>query len=128
MSTFSIQLRLRRTTVEDCYISVPVTKRAMPQNEDPTAGGTRTSGKLFEGLDWEVLVDEAVTLSVSDKAEWRAEDVTVAAHPTQGPAPDGRTVYVPASETIDWWEAPVVLEPKGQPPADGYRSSQNNPF
>ncbi len=30
MKTFSVQLRLRRTTVEDCHVSVPVTQQNPP--------------------------------------------------------------------------------------------------
>lgn len=75
MNTSSISVRLRRTVVEERYVSVPVTEVVLQDHED---GSLRLDGrKVFE---------EAVRLGADDQ-DWLQEDRTVEIHPIQQPPP-----------------------------------------
>lgn len=73
----SILFRLRRTTHEDCYVTVPVTSLVM------SADGS--------GLDVELLKREAIKLGTNSTAEWKIEEQSTDLNPTQQPLPAGRT-------------------------------------
>ena len=81
--TYSIALRLRRVTVEDAYVAVPVTQAIMKSEAE--------SDGTF-GIEWEALVAEAMRLGAREEAEWRVEEITSSTHPTQKPCPDDRQV------------------------------------
>lgn len=75
MSSYSISVRVQRTTVEQAYVSVPVTGAVM-QAEPAADGSYRLDGaKLFAA---------AVELGRS-VATWQLEERQVSVHPIQGP-------------------------------------------
>jgi hypothetical protein len=77
MNTYSISVRLRRTVVEERYVSVPVTE-AVLQDQPDEDGSLRLDGqKVFE---------EALRLG-ADEQDWLPEDRTVEVHPIQQPPP-----------------------------------------
>ena len=78
MATYSISVRLQRTTVEERYVSVPVTE-AMMQAEPDEDGARR--------LDPGKLVAAAIELG-QDDTDWLPEARSVVLHPIQK-APDG---------------------------------------
>lgn len=77
METYSVSVRLRRTSVEERYVSVPITNELMraEQAED----GTRR-------LDPEKLLAAAIEFG-QDDTDWSPEDREVTVHPIQK-APD----------------------------------------
>lgn len=77
MASYSISVRLQRTTVEEAYVSVPVTGALM--QEGPSEDGSYR-------LDTEKFVAAATELGRG--ADWLPEDQQVALHPIQQ-APDG---------------------------------------
>ncbi|NEB79530.1 hypothetical protein G3I40_30570 [Streptomyces sp. SID14478] len=77
MATYSISIRLQRTSVEERYVSVPVTDAVM--RTEPNADGTY-------GLDTEKLLAAAIELG-QDDADWSSEAREVTIHPIQK-APD----------------------------------------
>jgi hypothetical protein len=80
--TYSICFRLRRITIEDAFVRVPVTTEVFKAS--PEEDGTLR-------LDTERLVKAAMNLGDDAKTEWVAEGpATVELHPIQGPPPDGR--------------------------------------
>jgi len=82
--TYSISLRLRRTTVEDGYVSVPLTSAITKLADDGTSR-----------IDTDAFVQEAMRLSEDPRVEWRVEKVTTEGHPIQQPRPDDRTTFDP---------------------------------
>ncbi|MEV0522003.1 hypothetical protein AB0I66_01155 [Streptomyces sp. NPDC050439] len=72
MTTYSISVRLQRTTVEEAYVSVPVTDAVMQQ--EPAENGSSR-------LDKEKFVAAAIELG--GEAEWLPEQQQVALHPIQ---------------------------------------------
>jgi hypothetical protein len=80
--TYSIVLRVRRVTVEDAYVAVPVTNSLLIPNEDGTSR-----------INFEAFVAEAIRISGDRRAEWQVESATTEPHPTQGPLPDGRRCF-----------------------------------
>ncbi|NUM45810.1 MAG: hypothetical protein HUU38_13990 [Anaerolineales bacterium] len=80
--TYSIALRLRRTTYEDAYVAVPVTSAIVKQKEDGTYG-----------IDYEAFVAEAIRLGSDSRVEWQVEATEVNAHPIQGPKPEDRQSF-----------------------------------
>jgi hypothetical protein len=81
-----IVLRLRRVIVEDAYVGVPVSEAIMKREPEPD--GTYR-------LDFDAFVREGIRLSADPRVDWRREDgePPIEIHPTQGPVPDGRTVF-----------------------------------
>lgn len=77
--TYSIALRVRRITVEDAYVAVPVTDAIMKSKDD----GTST-------IDFEAFVTEAIRISNAPRVDWRMESSHSEAHPEQGPKPEDR--------------------------------------
>ena len=75
MSSYSISVRLQRTTVEEAYVSVPVTDVVM---REPDEDGTVR-------LDPQKVFAAAVELGA--EADWLAEERQVGVHPVQK-APD----------------------------------------
>ncbi|MEV6898505.1 hypothetical protein [Amycolatopsis sp. NPDC051372] len=76
MATYSISVRLQRTTVEEAYVSVPVSEAVL--RDGPEADGSMR-------LDPEKVMAAAVELGRA--AEWSAEDLRVTPHPIQKPRP-----------------------------------------
>lgn len=77
--TYSIALRMRRIIYEDTYVTVPVTREVLRDEEDGSAR-----------IDFEKLVAAATVISQDPAAEWITEEVQVEAHPIQQPTPDDR--------------------------------------
>jgi hypothetical protein len=80
--TYSLTLRVRRTTYEDAYVSVPVTSAILKQKEDGTLG-----------IDFEAFVAEAVRISQDPRVEWKVEEHKTEPHPIQGPKPEDRRSF-----------------------------------
>ena len=91
--TYSMQLRLKRTIIEDCYISVPLTSLMMREKED---------GSL--GIDVEKFIKEGIKLSENYEVDWRIEDSIIEAHPIQAVRPEERKLFAPNDDNIDYWE------------------------
>ena len=92
--TYSMQLRLQRTTIEDAYISVPLTNSIMTkENED---------GSL--GIDIEKFFKEAIAISADNGVDWQIESSTVEAHPMQTVRPEERKLFAPNDDNIDYWK------------------------
>ena len=73
--TYSISFRLRRTTHEDAFVSVPVTDEVM-QNAPDQQGHRR--------LDVDKLIREAISLGHDAKIRWRLEgEPVLEPHPIQ---------------------------------------------
>src|SRR5439155_21257033 len=77
-ASYSISVRVRRVTVEDGFVKVPVTDAVM--NAEPTADGKYR-------LDGAKVMDEAARLA-AHLAEWRVEEQDVSIHPIQQPPDD----------------------------------------
>ena len=71
--TISILLRLRRITIEDGYVAVPLTSIT-----DPDA-----------------LTREGLRLASDPRIEWQVEERNVECHPIQKPRPEDRAVLDP---------------------------------
>ncbi|MGW0908669.1 hypothetical protein [Streptomyces sp. NPDC002853] len=76
MTSYSISVRLQRTTVEEAYVSVPVTD-ALMQEERAEDGSYRLDTQKFV----------AAAIELQGGADWAPEDQQVALHPIQQ-APD----------------------------------------
>ena len=76
MENYSISVRLQRTTVEEAYVAVPVT-RAVMQDEPGEDGSYRLDGKKIF----------AAAVELGGAADWLPEDQQVVVHPIQK-APD----------------------------------------
>ena len=74
--SYSISVRLRRSTVEEGYVKVPVTGEVM---SPPEADGTLR-------LDTDKLFAEAVRLG-GELSEWIIEETTIEVHPIQKAPP-----------------------------------------
>jgi hypothetical protein len=81
-NTYSIALRVRRTTFEDAYVAVPVTEGITKQNEDGTVG-----------INVEAFLAEAIRISQDPRVEWKIESRHSEPHPEQCPMPDGRSKF-----------------------------------
>ncbi|MER6208798.1 hypothetical protein ACWDG9_26245 [Streptomyces sp. NPDC001073] len=77
MESYSVSVRLQRTTVEERYVSVPVTDAVMRAEPDPD--GSRR-------LDADKLLAAAIELG-RDDTDWLPEEREVTIHPIQK-APD----------------------------------------
>jgi hypothetical protein len=82
--TYSITLRLRRTTVADGYVSVPLNSAI-----------TRVADDGTQRIDSEAFVREAIRLADDPRVEWRVESVTTEPHPMQEPRQEGRATFDP---------------------------------
>lgn len=74
METYSIQLRLRRTTTEHCFVSVPVTSEILDLQADGT--GRVNAEKMFA---------LAVEMASNATIKWHQEEVVIEPHPIQRP-------------------------------------------
>jgi hypothetical protein len=74
--TYSISFRLRRTTTEVAFVSVPVTEDLMIAQPDGT-------GRIDVGK----MVQRAIEIGEAPGVEWHAEDQRVEPHPIQTPPP-----------------------------------------
>ncbi|WP_285577834.1 hypothetical protein [Actinoallomurus iriomotensis] len=77
MNTYSISVRLQRTTTEECHVSVPVTG-ALLQDETDAEG--------MRHLDGEKVLAAAVQLG-REATDWLPEAQDISVHPVQK-APD----------------------------------------
>ena len=77
--TYSVMLRVRRVTVEDAYVAVPVTDSILTPDEEGTAR-----------INFDAFVAEAIRISGNPRVEWQVESTTTESHPVQRPLPDGR--------------------------------------
>lgn len=84
--SYSIQLRVKRTTIEDAYVSVPVTQEIMKPQPDE---------KGNYSIDFDAFVKKGVELAANSQVDWKVEKVNTAAHDVQQPLPDGRTTFDP---------------------------------
>ena len=73
MATYSISVRLRRTTVEERYVSVPVTDAVMRTQPDEDGA---------YHLDGEKVLAAAIELGQDDTG-WLPEDRQLTVHPIQ---------------------------------------------
>lgn len=84
--SYSVQLRVKRTTIEDAYISVPVTQDIMkPQPDD----------KGNYSIDFDAFVKKGVELAANSQVDWKVEQVSTVAHDVQQPLPESRTAFDP---------------------------------
>ncbi|MBO2013060.1 hypothetical protein [Hymenobacter negativus] len=79
--TYSIQLRLRRVTYEDAYVSVILNDKVMQVQEDGTSK-----------IDFEKFLAEAIRVSTTPNVDWQVESSQTEAHPLQAVRPDDRRV------------------------------------
>ncbi|WP_329270753.1 hypothetical protein [Streptomyces sp. NBC_01451] len=77
MASYSVSFRLRRTVVEERYVSVPITDAVMQTEPDEDGAYHVDTGKL---------VAAAIRLG-QDDADWLPEEREVTLHPIQK-APD----------------------------------------
>ncbi len=80
--TYSVMVRLRRTTHEDAYVAVPLTESVMGAKEDGSFG-----------LDPEALLAEAARLGRDARVQWAVESGEIEPHPMQGPMPEDRQCF-----------------------------------
>lgn len=77
METYSVSVRLRRTSVEERYVSVPITNELMQAEPDEDGSYHLDPGKIFTA---------AIELG-QDDTDWSSEGREVTVHPIQK-APD----------------------------------------
>jgi hypothetical protein len=80
--TYSIQVRVRRTTVEFAYVLVPVDSQIMRTDE---AGVEVRDEKGSARIDGEKFAAQAVALAASPIVEWYQESSHIEPHPLQKP-------------------------------------------
>jgi hypothetical protein len=80
MSSYSVQIRLRRTTVECAYILVPVTSELMTDDNR---------------IDPEKLMRQATDLGRQAFIRWYPEELRVEPHPIQKPCDPGEEPSCP---------------------------------
>ena len=90
-NTYSIQLRLKRTIVEDTYVSVPVSNLIMKEKED---------GNL--GIDFEKFTKEGIRISKNYEVDWQVESSTIEVHPIQAVRPEERKSFDPYGDENYW--------------------------
>jgi hypothetical protein len=111
--TYSIMLRVRRVTVEDAYVAVPVTGSILIPDEE---GTLRVNSDAF--------VAEAIRISGDPRVEWQIESTTTEPHPVQAAPPDGRRsfdAYYDDGGMIQADAAPNTLPRSSPGPADRRR-------
>jgi hypothetical protein len=74
--TFSVSIRVQRTTTEEAFVSVPVTPDLIVTQPDGT--GRIDTGKLFS---------RAVEMGHESSVVWQTETQEVQLHPIQVPPP-----------------------------------------
>lgn len=84
-NTYSISFRVQKITVEDAFLSIPITDRILKDNEDGT-----------KGIDYEKFVAEAIEISKDHRVEWLLEKMSVEPHSIQSPRPDNRKGFDPS--------------------------------
>lgn len=77
MATYSISVRLQRVTIEECYVSAPVTVAVL-------ADGLGEDGQRH--VDGRKLADEAIAMA-GETSHWLIEERKITVHPIQK-APD----------------------------------------
>lgn len=80
--THSVQARVRRVTIEDAFLAVPVTEAVL--NEQPD-GSFRLNG--------EAVFREATRIAADLRVPWQAEFIEIVPHPTQCPRPEDRELF-----------------------------------
>ena len=85
--SMSIALRLRRVTIEDAYVAVPVTEALVRYDAD---GNGR--------LDGEAIMADGVRIGADPRVEWAVESATIEPHPVQQAAPDDRFALDPSTD------------------------------
>lgn len=84
-TTTCILLHIRRVTVEDAYVNVPVSEAIM--NPKPEADGTYR-------IDPNAFMREGIRFAADARVEWRREgEPAVEPHPTQQPLPESRVAF-----------------------------------
>lgn len=91
MSQGSILARVKRVTVEDAYISVPITKELFDPNPDE-------NGNYH--LDVDAFWKSAIELSSDLSVEWKLEETIISPHDVQKPIPMDRTSFVPNGDNV----------------------------
>ncbi|MEW2507315.1 hypothetical protein AB0878_43340 [Amycolatopsis sp. NPDC047767] len=76
MATYSISVRLQRTTVEEAYVSVPVGDAVLRDEPEPDGSARLDPQKVM-----------AAAVELGRAAHWSAEDVRITPHPIQKPPP-----------------------------------------
>jgi hypothetical protein len=80
--TYSIMLRVRRVTVEDAYVAVPVSDSILTPDDEGTAR-----------INFDAFVAQAIRISGDPRVERQTESTTTEAHPVQRPLLDGRRSF-----------------------------------
>lgn len=80
----SIPVRVRKVTVEDAYIRVPI----MPEMLEPDGDGTYS-------INSEVFTQWAMRVANDPKVQWKFEELSVELHENQQAAPNSRIVFRP---------------------------------
>lgn len=80
--THSIQARVRRVTIEDAFVAVPVTEAVLKEQPD---GSFR--------LDGEAVFRQATRIAADPRVPWQAESIELVPHPTQSPRPEDRELF-----------------------------------
>ena len=76
--TYSVSVRLRRTTVEEAFVSVPITREMWKAPDD--------QGRVF--LDGDKVMAEALVMGSDPETVWvLEEEPKVVHHPIQKPPP-----------------------------------------
>jgi hypothetical protein len=78
LDTYSIQLRLQRTTTEHCFVSVPVTSDIIDQQADGTGR-----------VNFERMTAAAIQIATLQDVQWHTEDSVIQPHPIQRPKEEG---------------------------------------
>ena len=86
----SVALRIRRVTVEDAYIAVPVTDALIRYQADGTGR-----------IDPEALMAEGVRIGADPRVEWAPESTTIEPHPVQQAAPQDRFALDPFDDGLE---------------------------
>jgi hypothetical protein len=87
-----VLLRLRRITIEDGYVTVPITSSIIVVGED---GNQR--------FDFDAFTREGLRLGSDSRVQWRVEERNVECHPIQRPLPEDRAALNPLRDD----DAPV---------------------
>jgi hypothetical protein len=74
-----IQVRVRRITIEDAFVAVPITSAVTKEEPD---GSVHVDGAA--------VFREAVRIAADPSAQWQAESVEIVVHPMQCPRPEDR--------------------------------------
>jgi hypothetical protein len=78
----SIMLRIRRTTVEDAFVAIPVTDAIMKMQPDGNYG-----------MDPDAFTSEVIRISNDERVEWKVESTQIEPHQIQTPLPTDRRCF-----------------------------------